>query len=164
MQERFPANSAYKHKVASSEDVWSELAENFRARILCPDTFCHRNAVDQPSERFHHEVSLATDIINKKMAVASKLTSANISYDQYLSEVTTTSIHPDALIQPFDFPELTLGLLTREILFNSQHGRGPDDNCFFRAIKTNDVKKFTMHVANLDRHDTRLAFTDIFRN
>lgn len=163
MQARFPANNAYKHKVASSEDVQSDLAKNFRARILCPDTFCHRNVLDQPSERFHHELLLATDIIKKKMAMASKLMSANISYDQYVSEVTTIGIHPDVLIQPIDFPILTLGLLTREILFNGQNGGGVDDDFFFRAIKTSDVKKFTKHVANLDRHDTRLAFTEIFR-
>lgn len=164
MRGRFPTNDSYRHEVASCEEISSELATNFRSRILCPDTFSHRNALELPSERIEKEVAVATDTINKKMAMATKIMSFNVSYDHYLSEAINSGDHPHHMIQPIDFPELTLRLLTREMLFKGRKRDGLDDNSFFRPLNSSDIKKFTSYIADLDHHDTRLAFTDIFKN
>lgn len=96
--------------------------------------------------------------------MATKLMSFNVSYDYYLSEAINSGNRLHHMIQPIDFPELTLRLLTREMLFKGRERDGLDDNSFFRPLNNSDIEKFTSYIADLDHHDTRLAFTDIFKN
>lgn len=162
MQMRFEAGNAYKHRVASLNEVNSDMAANFRDRILCPDTFSHRNALEQPSEAFQQELTLAIEKINEKMIIYSILKRLEIHYDRYIAQAMKCDTSRTTVIQPVDFPDLVLDKLTRDILFGSRGGFQVDDNSFFRPITPTDIDILKHHMGKLGQ-DTRLAFTDLFQ-
>lgn len=163
-------NTAYTRKVASWAQINSPAAENFRARILKPESFCHQWALLPTSADDERRVASAIERINAKMARVAALQVAKVSYDEYFARVEvrelaeiTEAPHdphvetPDLMIQPTDFVDYPLSVYTQEMLSGAKRGHS------FRLVRSTDTSLFKSHVASMDcEGDTRLSLDDVF--
>lgn len=165
-----PSRNSYVHRVASEAQLQSSIADNFRSRILCPESFCYRNAVEPPSTRFKHEVSITLASMNEKIKRQQTYLSRGVSYDDYfLQEWETYSrqfLDKRALIQPIDFVDFELQFLSRDVIFGQMPYRPQlDENSLFRSPRAREIEVFRSQTARIHlRNSYRLDFVDLFKN
>lgn len=155
------SNSAYKHRVATLAQINSVISQNFRERILQPQTFCHTWALQPPTPEDGAKLEVAMANMNKKLETLEQLRRRDISYDKYLELYRTANNHQSEssdFIEPTDFMAFGLAIYTHQVLFSGTSHHFP------RQVRGTDVQRFRRHVGAMTfEGDTRLSFAEIFK-
>lgn len=154
------------HKIATQEDLVTDLAVNHRNRIFNVLSFSYRSCVEcNPEEDFFELPAIATKM-NAKIETKNEylrkafLSNRKCSYEDFLKQLDGIATN-QVLIEPFDFCSVKPSRAT-VVELNKANDSSETMNCNF-AFLTSVLKiRFLYRIASLDfESDTTLAFDTI---
>lgn len=167
-------SSAYSRKVASAEDINSDLANRFHSRILNQNSFAYRRAVDFDCEDLFPGVDACVERMRYKMRLRQVLARDKITYDEYIMDIDRFAylVDPEecsdlrtgdvSIILPFDFSRFTPEALTSKELWTEEYMASADiapDHLTVRHHEAFNKYATTRLIAGTDH---RMTFNVLF--